>query len=67
LNHTDDEVLTSNIVELRNVGFNYQGDRAAPMLFQGAEFNVDAKSRLVLLGENGNGKVMMHEPSTDLQ
>jgi len=65
---TDDEVLTSNIVELRNVGFSYQGkDGDSPMLFQGAEFNVDAKSRLVLLGENGNGKVITRTHACQVQ
>jgi ATP-binding cassette subfamily F protein 3 len=51
-----DEVLSSNIVELRNVGFGYPG---GPLLFSGAEFNIDARSRLVLLGENGNGKTTL--------
>ena len=28
-------------------------------LFKGAEFSVDSKSRIVLLGENGNGKTTL--------
>jgi len=40
-------------VQLRAVAFGYPG--SAP-LFRGAELSVDTKSRIVLLGENGNGK-----------
>ena len=28
-------------------------------LFTGAEFSIDGKSRIVLLGENGNGKTTL--------
>ena len=38
-------------------GKSSDGDR--PLLFSGAEFSVDSKSRIVLLGENGNGKTTL--------
>ena len=31
----------------------------APLLFRGAEMGIDSKSRIVLLGENGNGKTTL--------
>jgi len=45
------------IIQLRGAAFGYPGS-AAP-LFSGAEMSVDAKSRIVLLGENGNGKTTL--------
>ena len=44
------------MVQLKNVGFGYPG--AAP-LFGGVEFGIDSTSRVVLLGENGNGKTTL--------
>jgi len=41
-------------VQLRGVGFGYPG--ATAPLFRGAELSIDTRSRIVLLGENGNGK-----------
>ena len=41
-------------VQLRGVAFGYPGSDAP--LFRNAELSVDTKSRIVLLGENGNGK-----------
>eukprot|EP00931_Biecheleriopsis_adriatica_P106298 TRINITY_DN80778_c0_g1_i1.p1 TRINITY_DN80778_c0_g1~~TRINITY_DN80778_c0_g1_i1.p1 ORF type:complete len:732 (-),score=222.01 TRINITY_DN80778_c0_g1_i1:129-2324(-) len=43
-------------VQLKNVSFAYPG---LPPLFRGAEFTVDAKSRMVFVGENGNGKTTL--------
>ena len=44
-------------IQVRNVSFGYPGtDRT---LFTGAELGVDGGSRLVLLGENGNGKTTL--------
>jgi ATP-binding cassette subfamily F protein 3 len=42
---------------VRGVGFRYA--EASPMLFRGVELGVDSKSRIVLLGENGNGKTTL--------
>ncbi len=42
------------IIQLKEVGFGYPGSEKP--LFQGAELSVDTSSRIVLLGENGNGK-----------
>lgn len=50
------EVETGFIVELRNVSFGYSTDK---ILFENVEFNIDASSRIVLLGENGNGKTTL--------
>jgi ATP-binding cassette, subfamily F, member 3 len=41
------------LVQLINVGFAYPNSTA--MLFQNCEFGITSKSRIVLLGENGNG------------
>jgi len=46
--------LDGPAIQLRNLAFGYPG--SSKPLFQGAEFTVDAKSRIVLVGENGNGK-----------
>ncbi|EOD30789.1 hypothetical protein EMIHUDRAFT_113060 [Emiliania huxleyi CCMP1516] len=42
------------LVQVKGVSFGYPGS-AAP-LFSGVEMGIDARSRIVLLGENGNGK-----------
>eukprot|EP00929_Paragymnodinium_shiwhaense_P005165 TRINITY_DN10675_c0_g1_i1.p1 TRINITY_DN10675_c0_g1~~TRINITY_DN10675_c0_g1_i1.p1 ORF type:complete len:731 (+),score=197.83 TRINITY_DN10675_c0_g1_i1:113-2305(+) len=49
--------LDKAIVRLRAVGFGYPS--MSKPLFTGAEFTVDAKSRIVLVGENGNGKTTL--------
>ena len=49
--------LSGFAVNIRGVGFRYSD--AAPLLFRGAELGVDSKSRIVLLGENGNGKTTL--------
>jgi len=50
-------VLDEPVVQLQGVGFGYPGSTAP--LFRGAEFTVDGKSRIVLVGENGNGKTTL--------
>ena len=50
-------VDASYIVSLRDVAFGY--DASKPPLFAGAEFSIDGRSRIVLLGENGNGKTTL--------
>ena len=46
------------VVQLKNVGFGYPG--ATPeRLFRHCEFGITSKSRIVLLGENGNGKTTL--------
>ena len=49
--------LSGFAVNIRDVGFRYAPD--SPTLFRGAELGVDSKSRIVLLGENGNGKTTL--------
>ena len=44
-------------VNIKGVGFRYTPE--LPFLFQKAELGVDSKSRIVLLGENGNGKTTL--------
>ena len=44
------------IVQCRGVAFNYP---EGPTLFAGAEIGVTSTSRIVLLGENGNGKTTL--------
>ena len=44
------------VVNLKDVGFGYPGQ---PLLFQGCEFGITSSSRIVLLGENGNGKTTL--------
>jgi len=46
------------VVQLKNVGFGYPGATPA-RLFQNCEFGITSKSRIVLLGENGNGKTTL--------
>eukprot|EP00977_Amphora_coffeiformis_P000827 scaffold178_cov163-Amphora_coffeaeformis.AAC.1 len=46
--------LDGYVVQLLNVGFGYPNATPA-MLFQNCEFGITSKSRIVLLGENGNG------------
>merc|ERR1712151_1232673 len=43
-------------VQLRGVAFSYPGSQ---QLFKDAEFTVDGKSRIILVGENGNGKTTL--------
>eukprot|EP00315_Gephyrocapsa_oceanica_P024718 CAMPEP_0185468454 /NCGR_PEP_ID=MMETSP1365-20130426/97738_1 /TAXON_ID=38817 /ORGANISM="Gephyrocapsa oceanica, Strain RCC1303" /LENGTH=897 /DNA_ID=CAMNT_0028075193 /DNA_START=42 /DNA_END=2736 /DNA_ORIENTATION=- len=45
------------LVQVKGVSFGYPGS-AAP-LFSGVEMGIDARSRIVLLGENGNGKTTL--------
>ena len=49
--------LSGFAVNVKNVAFRYSKD--TPMLFRGAELGVDSSSRIVLLGENGNGKTTL--------
>jgi len=44
-------------IQLRGVGFGYPG--SSQPLFKDAEFSVDGNSRIVLVGENGNGKTTL--------
>ena len=49
--------LDGFVVQLLGVGFGYPG--AIPeRLFRDCEFGITSKSRIVLLGENGNGKTV---------
>ena len=45
-------------VQVKNVGFKYPTNMAAN-LFSNVEIGIDSKSRIVLLGENGNGKTTL--------
>jgi len=49
-------VLDTAAVQLQGVAFAYP---SAKPLFKGAEFTVDGRSRIVLVGENGNGKTTL--------
>ena len=49
--------LDGFIVQMRGVGFGYPG--STKPLFEGADFGVTSASRIVLLGENGNGKTTL--------
>jgi len=46
--------LDGYVVQLLNVGFGYPNATPA-RLFENCEFGITSKSRIVLLGENGNG------------
>jgi len=48
--------LDGFVVQLQGVAFGYPG---APQLFANCEFGITSKSRIVLLGENGNGKTTL--------
>jgi ATP-binding cassette subfamily F protein 3 len=48
--------LPGNLIALKDVGFRYPNGE---WLFRGAELGVDGKSRIVFLGENGNGKTTL--------
>ena len=50
--------LDGFLVQLQNVGFGYK-TAGSKTLFSNAEMSVDSKSRIVLLGENGNGKTTL--------
>ena len=50
--------LDGFIVQLLDVGFGYPNSTPA-RLFQHCEFGITSKSRIVLLGENGNGKTTL--------
>ena len=45
------------IANIKGVSFRYSAE--TPTLFQGVELGIDSKSRIVLLGENGNGKTTL--------
>merc|ERR1712070_880992 len=47
-------VLDGPAIQFKGVGFQYPGTNH--FLFKGAEFGIHGKSRIVLVGENGNGK-----------
>ncbi|KAL3902548.1 MAG: hypothetical protein SGPRY_012022 [Prymnesium sp.] len=44
-------------VQIRGVSFSYSAE--GPPLFRDVEMGIDSKSRVVLLGENGNGKTTL--------
>jgi len=48
--------LEKAIAACRQVGFNYKGGKT---LFKGVEMVIDGNSRIVLMGENGNGKTTL--------
>jgi len=49
--------LPGFLVQLKDVSFRYS--ETTPLLFEGVEVSVTSSSRLVLLGENGNGKTTL--------
>jgi len=48
--------LDGYVVQLKDVAFGYPN---APQLFDNCEFGITSTSRIVLLGENGNGKTTL--------
>eukprot|EP00584_Thalassiosira_punctigera_P007900 CAMPEP_0172535614 /NCGR_PEP_ID=MMETSP1067-20121228/7541_1 /TAXON_ID=265564 ORGANISM="Thalassiosira punctigera, Strain Tpunct2005C2" /NCGR_SAMPLE_ID=MMETSP1067 /ASSEMBLY_ACC=CAM_ASM_000444 /LENGTH=762 /DNA_ID=CAMNT_0013320553 /DNA_START=48 /DNA_END=2336 /DNA_ORIENTATION=- len=50
--------LDGYVVQLKNVGFGYPNG-TPKRLFRNCEFGITSKSRIVLLGENGNGKTTL--------
>mmetsp|Transcript_28813 Transcript_28813/g.32293 ORF Transcript_28813/g.32293 Transcript_28813/m.32293 type:complete len:761 (-) Transcript_28813:15-2297(-) len=50
--------LDGYVVQLKDVGFGYPGAQPE-RLFRHCEFGITSKSRIVLLGENGNGKTTL--------
>lgn len=48
--------LDGFLVQLQGVAFGYPG---SPQLFEKCEFGITAQSKIVLLGENGNGKTTL--------
>ena len=50
-------MLTRPIVRLEGVGFRYSA--GTPLLFSDVEMTIDSKSRVCLLGENGEGKTTL--------
>jgi len=51
-------ILKNSIAKLENVSFAYPGE-GNPTLFAGVDMNLDSKSRVCLLGENGEGKTTL--------
>ena len=49
--------LSGFAVAVKEVGFRYSPD--STQLFSGVEMGIDSGSRIVLLGENGNGKTTL--------
>jgi ATP-binding cassette subfamily F protein 3 len=49
--------LEKAVAQLKGVAFGY--DAARPPLFQNVEMRIDGESRVVLMGENGNGKTTL--------
>ena len=49
--------LDGYVVQLLDVGFGYPNAKPE-RLFTHCEFGITSKSRIVLLGENGNGKTV---------
>jgi ATP-binding cassette subfamily F protein 3 len=54
LNLKSGGAMAGFVIQLQGVGFGYPG--TPHKLFRGAEMSIDTSSRIVLLGENGNGK-----------
>ena len=50
------EIEVQFLIQINNVSFGYPGSK---LLFSNVEFGVTSKSRIVLLGENGNGKTTL--------
>lgn len=51
--------ISGFVVQIKSVGFSYSKEVDAKLLFRGVELGIDSKSRIVLLGENGNGKTTL--------
>ena len=50
------EIEVQFLIQINNVSFGYPDSK---LLFSNVEFGVTSKSRIVLLGENGNGKTTL--------
>ena len=50
------EIEVQFLIQINNVSFGYPFSK---LLFSNVEFGVTSKSRIVLLGENGNGKTTL--------
>ena len=57
LNLKSGGAIDGHVLQLQGVGFGYPG--APSFLFKDAELCVETSSRIVLLGENGNGKTTL--------